>query len=70
MAIQITKLEVQDIRFPTSDPLDGSEAIHVDPDYSCAYVTLQTNQPGLKGHGITFTLGRGTELCVAVIRAF
>ena len=70
MAIQITKLEVQDIRFPTSDQLDGSDAIHVDPDYSCAYVTLQTNQPGLEGHGITFTLGRGTELCVAVIRAF
>ena len=49
MATQITKLEVQDIRFPTSDQLDGSDAIHVDPDYSCAYVTLQTNQPGLEG---------------------
>ena len=70
MSIAITRLEVRDIRFPTSDQLDGSDAIHVDPDYSCAYVTLFTDQPGLEGHGITFTLGRGTELCVAVIRAF
>lgn len=63
----ITKLTVRDIRFPTSDDLHGSDAIHVDPDYSCAYVTLMTDVDGLEGHGITFTLGRGTELCVAVI---
>ena len=64
----ITDLEVRDIRFPTSDELHGSDAIHKDPDYSCAYVTLHTNVDGLKGNGITFTLGRGTELCVAVIQ--
>lgn len=63
----ITNLIVRDIRFPTSDDLHGSDAIHVDPDYSCAYVTLMTDVEGLQGHGITFTLGRGTELCVAVI---
>ena len=28
---------------------------------------LTTDVDGLEGHGITFTLGRGTELCVAVI---
>ena len=65
---KITSLEVRDIRFPTSDALHGSDAIHVDPDYSCAYVTLQTDVDGLEGHGITFTLGRGTELCVAAIK--
>lgn len=70
MPITITDLTVRDIRFPTSDNLDGSDAIHVDPDYSCPYVTLITDQAGLEGHGITFTLGRGNELCVAVIRAF
>jgi L-fuconate dehydratase len=64
---RILDLRVQDIRFPTSDTLDGSDAIHVDPDYSCAYVTLTTDRNGLEGHGITFTLGRGTELCVATI---
>jgi len=67
MTTTITDLTVRDIRFPTSDNLDGSDAIHVDPDYSCAYVTLKTNQDGLEGDGITFTLGRGTELCVATI---
>lgn len=35
---------------------------HKDPDYSCAYVTLITSQPGLFGYGLTFTLGRGTEI--------
>ncbi len=65
----IVDLTVRDIRFPTSDNLDGSDAIHVDPDYSCAYVTLITDSDGLEGHGITFTLGRGTELCVAAIES-
>jgi L-fuconate dehydratase len=41
-----------------------------DPDYSAAYVVLQTDHPdGLSGHGLTFTIGRGTELCVAAIDA-
>jgi len=64
---RIERLTVRDIRFPTSDQLHGSDAIHKDPDYSCAYVALETDVAGLEGHGITFTLGRGTELCVAVI---
>jgi L-fuconate dehydratase len=39
-----------------------------DPDYSAAYVELETDHPqGLKGHGLTFTIGRGTELCVAAV---
>lgn len=41
-----------------------------DPDYSAAYVTLETDHPGgLTGHGMTFTIGRGNELCVAAINA-
>ena len=47
----ITNLTVRDIRFPTSDELHGSDAIHVDPDYSCAYVTLTTDVDGLRGTG-------------------
>ena len=39
-----------------------------DPDYSVAYVVLETDHPaGLAGHGLTFTIGRGTELCVEAI---
>jgi L-fuconate dehydratase len=70
MPITITDLTARDIRFPTSDNLDGSDAIHVDPDYSCAYVTLTTDAAGLEGHGITFTIGRGTDLCVAAAYAY
>jgi L-fuconate dehydratase len=41
-----------------------------DPDYSAAYVILRTDDPrGLEGHGLTFTIGRGNELCVAAIKA-
>ena len=41
-----------------------------DPDYSAAYVVLETDDPnGLSGHGLTFTIGRGTELCAAAIDA-
>jgi L-fuconate dehydratase len=41
-----------------------------DPDYSAAYVMLHTGDPKLTGHGFTFTIGRGNDLCVAAIRAF
>ena len=58
-----------DIRFPTSRSLDGSDAMHTDPDYSAAYVILKTDRPGVEGHGLTFTLGRGTEICLAAIQA-
>ena len=40
------------------------------PDYSAAYVVLRTDaDDGLEGHGLTFTSGRGTEVCVAAARA-
>jgi hypothetical protein len=62
---KITAVTIRDIRFPTSRNLDGSDAMNPDPDYSAAYVVLKTDKPGLEGHGLTFTLGLGTELCVA-----
>jgi len=60
----------KDIRFPTSKSLDGSDAMNKDPDYSAAYVILKTDHPDeIEGHGLTFTIGRGNELCVAAIKA-
>lgn len=67
--VRITGLEARDIRFPTSDHADGSDAMHPDPDYSAAYVVLRTNVEGLEGHGLTFTIGRGNELCVDAARS-
>ena len=66
---KITHLRVIDVRFPTSQHLDGSDAMNPDPDYSAAYVVLETDQPGLEGHGLTFTIGRGNEICCAAIQA-
>jgi len=66
----ITKLSVRDIRFPTSRSLDGSDAMNAAPDYSATYVTLETDSSsGLTGHGLTFTIGRGNEICVAAVHA-
>ncbi len=65
-----TGVEVKDVRFPTSRTLDGSDAMNPDPDYSAAYVILKTDRADhLEGHGLTFTIGRGNELCVAAIKS-
>jgi L-fuconate dehydratase len=64
----IRRLHVRDIRFPTSRQLDGSDAMNPDPDYSAAYVVLETDGPH-EGHGLTFTIGRGNEIVVAAVRA-
>ena len=66
---RITGLRTVDVRFPTSQALDGSDAMNPDPDYSAAYVVLETDQDGLEGHGLTFTIGRGNEICIAAIEA-
>jgi L-fuconate dehydratase len=66
----VTELDVVDIRFPTSRNLDGSDAMNLDPDYSAAYVIVGTADPSLPtGHGLTFTIGRGTEVVVAAVEA-
>jgi L-fuconate dehydratase len=67
---RITDIVVSDVRFPTSELLDGSDAMNPDPDYSAAYVEVRTDDPGLSGFGMTFTIGRGNELCCAAIDAF
>ena len=69
MPVTITRVTARDIRFPTSRDRIGSDAMNPDPDYSAAYVVLETSQPGLEGHGLTFTIGRGNELCVAAVVA-
>ncbi len=66
---RITGLRTADVRFPTSLELHGSDAMNPDPDYSAAYVVLETDDPALEGHGLTFTIGRGNEICIAAIEA-
>jgi len=64
----VTGLEVHDVRFPTSEQLDGSDAMNPDPDYSAAYVVLHTDG-GPPGHGLCFTIGRGNDVMAAAIRS-
>ncbi|KAB1083598.1 L-fuconate dehydratase [Neorhizobium galegae] len=66
---RITDLRVFDLRFPTSQSLDGSDAMNPDPDYSAAYVILDTDSGDLAGHGLTFTIGRGNDICCMAIKA-
>jgi len=66
----ITAVEAFDIRFPTSRALDGSDAMNADPDYSAAYCIIRTDSSSpLEGHGLTFTIGRGNDLCCQAIES-
>jgi L-fuconate dehydratase len=66
----IVAMDVLDVRFPTSRNLDGSDAMNPDPDYSAAYVIVRTDDPDRpEGHGLTFTIGRGTEIVVTAVEA-
>ncbi|WP_207930909.1 L-fuconate dehydratase [Streptomyces sp. 8K308] len=63
-------MRTHDVRFPTSQTLDGSDAMNPDPDYSAAYLRLLTDAgDGLEGHGFVFTIGRGNDVQVAALRA-
>ncbi|KHD73468.1 enolase C-terminal domain-like protein, partial [Actinoplanes utahensis] len=66
--MRVASLSSYDIRFPTSRELDGSDAMNPDPDYSAAYVVLRADD-GSEGHGFTFTIGRGNEVCRAAVDA-
>jgi L-fuconate dehydratase len=66
---RITALDCYDVRFPTSLEHDGSDAMNPDPDYSAAYAVLRTDAPGLEGHALCFTIGRGNEVMVAAVAA-
>jgi len=63
---RITGARTLDVRARTSATLAGSDAVHQDPDYSGAYVFLATDGPH-EGVGMTFTIGRGNDLCCAAI---
>ena len=66
---QVLSVTTQDVRFPTSLELDGSDAVNVDPDYSAAYVTV-TLDNGEQGHAFVFTCGRGNEIVAHAIAAY
>jgi len=68
LGARIVALDVHDVRFPTSRTLDGSDAMNERPDYSAAYVVLRTDGEHA-GHGLAFTIGRGTEVVAAAARA-
>ncbi|XP_058054961.1 mitochondrial enolase superfamily member 1-like [Anopheles bellator] len=65
--LHISTVSAQDIRWPTSLGAHGSDAMHTDPDYSCVYVTIATRE-GHTGYGMTFTLGRGTDIVLKAVR--
>ena len=68
-AARIVALDCYDVRFPTSLQHDGSDAMNPDPDYSAAYAVLRTDAPGLEGHALCFTIGRGNDIMVAAVTA-
>jgi len=59
---KITSVQTHDVRFPTGQHGHGSDAMNKDPDYSAAYLVLDTDEPGLEGHSLVFTIGRGNDL--------
>lgn len=64
----ITGIRTADVRFPTSQSLDGSDAMNPDPDYSAAYLVLETDAAdGFEGHGFVFTIGRGNDIQLKAI---
>ena len=64
----ITSIRAVDVRFPTSEQLDGSDALNKDPDYSAAYISLETAQ-GDRGFSLIFTIGRGNDLCCQAVES-
>ena len=63
---KITGIETFDVRFPTSKSLDGSDAMNQDPDYSGAYLRINTDA-GIHGDSLVFTIGRGNEVQLKAI---
>ena len=63
---KIIGIETFDVRFPTSKSLDGSDAMNQDPDYSAAYLRINTDA-GVHGDSLVFTIGRGNEVQLKAI---
>lgn len=68
MPDRIVGLSARDVRFPTSDHLDGSDATNKDPDYSATYVVIET-ESGSQGFSLIFTIGRGNDICCKAVEA-
>lgn len=68
MRNKITSVSAFDIRFPTSEHLDGSDAMNKDPDYSAAYIVIETAS-GDRGFSLIFTIGRGNDICCRTVEA-
>jgi L-fuconate dehydratase len=67
---KILGFDTHDVRFPTSDDLDGSDAMNASPDYSAAYLVIRTDGPDeLAGHAHVFTIGRGNDVQLSAVRA-
>ncbi|EFA85893.1 enolase superfamily member 1 [Heterostelium album PN500] len=66
--VKISEIQVFDVRVPTALYQIGSDAMHTNPDYSCAYVVVKTDNPTLEGYGLTFTLGKGTDVVVQCVK--
>ena len=68
--MKIVDVITKDIRFPTSKEDTGTDAVHVDCDYSATYVTILTDNKSISGIGLTFTIGKGNDLCCRSIDYF
>src|ERR1700744_3319321 len=66
---RVIALDCYDVRFPPSLEHDGSDQMNPGPDYSAAYAVLRTDAPGLEGHALCFTIGRGNEVMVTAVAA-
>ena len=61
--------KVTDVRFPTSIETKISDAVHTSPDFSSPHVILTVQGLNHKGHGWSFTLGRGSEVVVTAMKS-
>lgn len=68
MRDRIISILAFDIRFPTSEQMDGSDAMNKDPDYSAAYIVIET-ELGNQGFSLIFTIGRGNDICCLAVEA-
>ena len=68
--MKIVDVITKDIRFPTSKEDTGTDAVHVDCDYSATYVNILTDNKSISGIGLTFTIGKGNDLCCRSIDYF
>lgn len=69
-SLTLTKLSVEWVRYHTSKDEEGTDAVHIDCDYSAAHVTIHSSDPNATGYGIIFTIGKGTLTCCQCVEEF